>query len=45
MVIFLRRGHPVEKVHKEMRSLVTALNAVPPQFRAVGRLRGLAADV
>lgn len=41
MGIFLRRGHPVEKVHKEMRRLVTALNAVPPQLRAVGGQRGL----
>ena len=44
MVIFNRRGHPVEKVHQDMRSLVTALNAVPPQFRAVGGQHGLAAD-
>ena len=41
MGIFLRRGHPVEKVHKEMRRLAAALNAVPPQHRAVGGQRGL----
>ena len=43
-MIFIRRGHPVEKVHKKMRSLAAALNAVPPQHRAMGRQRGLAND-
>jgi len=41
---FIRREHPVEKVHKEMTKLVNALVAVPPQLRTIGQRHGPSKD-
>ena len=40
MVFFIRRHHPVEKVHMKMQGLVAAWNGVLPQLRVVYGQRG-----
>ena len=35
MVFFIRRPHPVEKVHMKMQGLVAAWNGVLPRLRVV----------